>query len=122
MTQEASILDGIELAHFIVQTLEDKKGSDIVVLDLRPDTVIADFFVICSANSDRQAKALAENVREKVKETYKTLPVATEGKGNSGWVLLDYGEVIVHVFLEEERRFYNLEELWDKATVLVNIQ
>ncbi|MCA9903795.1 MAG: ribosome silencing factor [Anaerolineae bacterium] len=115
-------MDGLDLAHFIVQTLEDKKGADIVVLDLRPDTVIADFFVICSANSDRQAKALAENVREKVKETYQVLPVAMEGKGNSGWVLLDYGHVIVHVFLEEERRFYNLEELWNQATVLLNIQ
>jgi ribosome-associated protein len=92
------------------------------VLDLRPDAMIADYFIICSANSDRQAKALADNVREKVKETSKRLPFSIEGKSHSGWVLLDYGNVIVHVFLDEERRYYDLEGLWNQATVLLNIQ
>ncbi len=78
--------------------------------------------MIGSANSDRQAKALADAVREKVKESYARLPISVEGHANSGWVLMDYGNVVVHVFLEEERSFYNLEGLWTEATVLVSIQ
>jgi ribosome-associated protein len=117
-----SILDAQELARFAATTLEDKKGGDILVLELGAATPIADYFVICSANSDRQAKALADAVREKIKETYQRLPFSIEGKSNSGWVLLDYGNVVVHVFLEEERRYYNLEGLWNQATVLLNIQ
>jgi ribosome-associated protein len=92
------------------------------VLDLGPDALIADYFVICSANSDRQAKALAEHVRERIKTESQRLPFSIEGQSNSGWVLLDYGNVIVHVFLEEERRFYDLEGLWHTATVVLSIQ
>lgn len=120
---QGASLDGLELARFVAQTLEDKKAENIVILDLRPDAMIADYFVICSANSDRQAKALAENVREKIKEAAnRRLPFSVEGESNSGWVLLDYGDVIVHVFLDEERRYYDLEGLWNKAAVLLNIQ
>lgn len=86
------------------------------------DSPISDFFVIGSANSDRQAKALADAVREKVKETYARLPVSVEGQANSGWVLMDYGNVVVHLFLEEERRYYDLEGLWKQATVVLSIQ
>jgi ribosome-associated protein len=93
-----------------------------LLLDLGPETIIADYFVICSANSDRQAKALADAVRLRVKEEIKRLPFAIEGQAHSGWVLLDYGNVVVHVFLEEERSYYNLEELWKQATVLLTIQ
>ncbi len=84
--------------------------------------MIADYFVICSANSDRQAKALAEHVRERIKAEDQRLPFSIEGQSDSGWVLLDYGNVIVHVFLEEERRYYDLEGLWNKATVVLSIQ
>lgn len=78
--------------------------------------------MICTGNSDRQMKALADGVREAVKEKYARLPVSVEGKGDSGWVLMDYGDVIVHIFGEEEREFYNLEGFWSNANVLVNIQ
>jgi ribosome-associated protein len=115
-------LDGQELARFIAATLEDKKAEDIRVLDLGADNMVTDYFVISSANSDRQAKALADAVREKVKEAYQRLPVSVEGQANSGWVLMDYGHVVVHVFLEEERRYYDLEGLWNKATVVLSIQ
>ncbi len=93
-----------------------------MLLDLRPDAIIADFFVICTGNSDRQLKAIADGVREKIKEKHNRLPVGVEGKNDSGWVLMDYGDVLVHVFGAEERAFYDLEGFWKQANVLVNIQ
>lgn len=103
--------------------MEDKKAADIVLLDLRPDAIIADFFVICTGNSDRQLKALIDNIRESVKAQYSLLPYATEGVAESGWVLMDYGSVVVHVFLEEKRRFYDLEGLWRaESKVMLTIQ
>jgi len=106
-----------------VDTLEDKKGANIILLDLRPDTVIADFFVICTGTTDRQLKALTEYVREAVKERFSALPFAVEGTPESGWLLLDYSDVIVHLFLEEKRQYYDLEGLWSNvANVLLSIQ
>ena len=101
--------------------VEDKKAENIVLLDLRPDTIIADFFLLCNGNSDRQLKALVEYVRQGVRETYAKLPFSIEGQAESGWVLLDYGDVVVHLFLEEKRRYYDLEGLWQEANVLVSI-
>ncbi len=103
--------------------VEERKAEDIVLLDLRPDTVIADFFVLANGNSDRQLRALADYVREDVKENHKRLPVSTEGTPESGWVLLDYGDVIVHLFSEDQRDYYDLEGLWSKAgQVILSIQ
>jgi ribosome-associated protein len=84
--------------------------------------IIADFFVICTGNSDRQIKAVAEGVRMAIKEKYNRLPVSVEGESTSGWVLMDYGDVLVHIFGEEEREFYDLEGFWKQANVLVSIQ
>ena len=107
----------------IVDVVEDKKAEDIVLLDLRPDVVMADFFVICNGNSDRQLKALIDNVREAVKEKYGKLPFGVEGTADSGWVLMDYSDVVVHIFLEEKRQYYDLESLWSaEASVLLSIQ
>ncbi len=105
-----------------MNVVEDKKAENIVLLDLRPDVVIADFFVICTGNSDRQIKALIDYVREAMKEEYNRLPFSTEGVADSGWVLMDYGDVVVHIFAEEKRRYYDLEGLWRTANVLVSIQ
>lgn len=115
-------LDSLELARHIVNVVEDKKAENIVLLDLRPDVVIADFFVVCTGNSDRQIKALTDYVREAMKEEYNRLPFSTEGTADSGWVLMDYGDVVVHLFTEEKRRYYDLEGLWRTANVLVSIQ
>lgn len=115
-------LDSLEIARHIVDVVEDKKAEDIVLLDLRPDAIIADFFVICTGNSDRQLKALADNVRESVKENYGKLPFSVEGAAESGWVLMDYGDVVVHIFQEDKRLYYDLEGLWRSAHVLVSIQ
>jgi ribosome-associated protein len=86
------------------------------------DYNIADYFVLCTGNSDRQIKALAENVREAMKTKFGKLPGSVEGEGASGWVLMDYGDVIVHIFGEAEREYYNLEGLWRNANVLVTIR
>jgi ribosome-associated protein len=115
-------LDSLELARYIVDVVEDKKAEDIVLLDLRPDAIIADFFVVCNGNSERQLRALADNVRESVKEQYGKLPFSIEGATESGWILMDYGDIVVHVFLEEKRNYYDLEGLWRSAHVLVSIQ
>lgn len=92
------------------------------MLDLRPDAIIADYFVICTGNSDRQLRALADNVREQVKETYGKLPASVEGTPDSGWMLMDYGDTVVHLFQEEKRRYYDLEGMWRGAHVLLQIQ
>jgi ribosome-associated protein len=110
-----------------VNTLEDKKAENIVLLDLRPhglktDYAITDFFVICTGTSNRQIKALAENVREVIKTRFEKLPFAVEGEADSGWMLIDYGSVIIHIMGEEERRYYDLEGLWRHAQVLLSIQ
>ena len=84
--------------------------------------IIADFFIICTGNSDRQIKAVADGVREATKEKYARLPVSVEGESSSGWVLMDYGDILVHIFGEEEREFYDLEGFWKQANVLLSIQ
>lgn len=116
-------LDSLELARFIVDVAEDKKAADIVLLDLRPDAIMADFLVVCSGNSDRQLKALVDYVRTAVKETHDKLPFSTEGTPESGWILMDYSDVVVHLFLEEKRDYYDLEGFWrSEASVLLSIQ
>lgn len=91
-------------------------------MDLRPDAIIADFFVLCTGNSDRQLKALIDYVREGVKTRYNRLPYSIEGTSESGWVIVDYGDVVVHMFMEEKRNYYDLEGLWHEANVLLSIQ
>lgn len=115
-------LDSLELARHIVGVLDEHKAENIVLLDLRPDTVIADFFVICTGTSDRQLKALIEHVKGEVKEDCDRRAYSAEGKAGSGWLLLDYGDVVVHLFLGEVRRFYDLEGLWHEANIMVSIQ
>lgn len=107
--------------------MEDKKAENIILLDLtsqglKTDYTIADLFVICTGNSDRQIKALAENVREVVKILHEKLPSSVEGDTNSGWVLMDYGDIIVHIMTDEMRRYYDLEGLYRQANVLLSIQ
>ena len=117
------LLDSLDIARHIVEVVEDNKAEDILLLDLRPETIIADFFVICNGNSDRQIKALVEHVREAAKETFGRLPYSTEGTAESGWVLMDFGEIVVHIFLEDKRRYYDLEGLWRaESSILLKIQ
>lgn len=117
-----SALEPIELARRIVYVIEDKLGEDIVLLDLSDVSLFTDFFVICNGTSERQVRALAEGVREVTKQEFGLLPHHVEGEPFSGWVLLDYLDVVVHIFSPELRAFYDLEGLWNEAKVLVRMQ
>lgn len=112
----------IELARFIVDQIADKKGEDIVLLDVREQTLIADYFVICNGTSERQLKAIVDAVTENVKKQYRIPARYVEGNPTGGWVLIDYGDVIVHIFAPDRRAFYDLEGFWSEASVLVKIQ
>lgn len=106
---------GEQLARRIAELLDDKKGVDIAVLDVRGLANFADWFVFCSGRSDRQTKALHDSVREGMKEDPGMLPVHTEGERERRWILLDYGDVIAHIMVPEAREYYRLEELWADA-------
>lgn len=116
------VLDTVDLARLVVDLIADRKGEDIVLLDLRHVSVIADYFVIGSANSDRQINAIVDHIREEVKKRQTLYPLQIEGRGENGWVLMDYGSVIVHVFSPTLRKYYDLEGLWRDASVLVRMQ
>lgn len=103
-----------EYVHVAADAVEDKKARDVVVLDISGLSVIADYFIICSANSRTQVQAIADAVEGKMGE--KGVPCkGIEGMDDAKWVLLDFGDLVVHVFQEEERRFFDLERLWGDA-------
>src|SRR5438067_4713216 len=118
----ADSAEALSLARRIVDLASDKQASDIALLDIRGISLIADYFVICTAGSERQASAILKDMGEKLLEEFERKPLHTEGKPDSGWVLLDYGDVIVHVFSPTQRTFYNLEQLWATATPIVRLQ
>jgi ribosome-associated protein len=114
--------EALAVAKRIVDLASEKQASDIVLLDIRGVSLIADYFVICTAGSERQASAILRDLSDKLLEEFGRKPLHTEGKPDSGWVLLDYGDVIVHVFSPGQRSFYNLEQLWAAATPMVRLQ
>lgn len=101
----------------IIAAIQEKKGQHVVSLDLRKiNEAVADFFIICEAGSQPQIRAIAENVEHKVKEKCEESPYHHEGYHNLHWVLIDYVNVVVHVLLPENRKFYRLEEMWSDAS------
>ena len=97
-----------------VEAADNKRAEDIIALDVQNISLLADYFVIMQADSDRQVKAIAENIEEQAEEKgYDVLDV--EGKSGANWVLIDLGDVVAHVFKTETRKFYNLEKLWADA-------
>ncbi|MDQ6675497.1 MAG: ribosome silencing factor [Chloroflexota bacterium] len=115
-------IEALSLARGIVDLASDKLASEIVLLDIRGVSLVADYFVICTVGSERQASAILKDLSAKLLEEFGRKPLHTEGKPDSGWVLLDYGDVIVHVFSSAQRSFYNLEQLWASATPVVRLQ
>jgi ribosome-associated protein len=93
----------------------DKQADDVVILDVHELIVITDFFVICSAGTHRQVKTVIENVEERLRDRLGVRPVRREGEADAGWWLLDYIDVVVHVFGTDERSYYDLERLWRDA-------
>ncbi len=110
-----------ETARAIVDIVEEKKGEDIILIDIHEISDFADYFVICSGTSDRMLQALAKEVVEKMREKHR-LRGRIEGEAQDGWILVDYGDVILHLFSPDQRDYYRLEELWSKGKVLLRLQ
>jgi ribosome-associated protein len=111
-----------ELAIKVADILADSPASNTVVLDIRELSTISDYFVICSGENERQLRAIVRDIRDGLGEIGVHPKRSDEGSTSSGWLLLDYGSVIVHVFDADQRSFYRLEELWADAQTLVAIE
>ena len=107
-----------QIRDFVVRGMQEKKAHDIVVMDLRNvKNAICDYFVLCSGNSDTQIDAISTSIEEEVYKASQQDPWHKEGKTNREWILLDYVDVVAHVFQKERRAFYDLEQLWGDAEI-----
>lgn len=113
--------EALALAHRIVDLAADKKASDIVLLDIHALTSVADYLVICSGGSERQLGAITSGIIELLKDEG-VLPFGREGGPSAHWALIDYGSVVVHVMAPPEREYYQLEQLWSDAPLLLHVQ
>jgi ribosome-associated protein len=104
-----------ELLGEIARLAADKKAIDVVELDLREVLGYTDYFLICSGNTGRQAKAIHDGIVEGLKHEHETIPRRVEGSAHTGWILMDYLDVVVHIFTPQTREFYRLESLWGEA-------
>ncbi|MCI8763558.1 MAG: ribosome silencing factor [Lachnospiraceae bacterium] len=106
-----------EMVRLAIQSLEDKKGEDIRIIDIREVSVLADYFIIASGSNANQVQAMTDNVEEVLgKAGYE--PRQIEGYRSANWILMDYGDIIVHVFCREDRLFYDLERIWRDGKVV----
>jgi ribosome-associated protein len=124
MEGEAHVAEdgALGMAHRLVEVLEDKKGEDILLLDLVGECSFTDYFVIATGASERTLKALSNEVRKRMKDEFNGALGRQEGEPSSGWLLIDFGDVIVHLFSKDMRRYYQLEELWNRGRVLVRVK
>ena len=104
-----------------MDALEDKKGEDILLIDIKEIASFTDYFVICTGTSDRMLDALAKSVQDTVREKHKRKG-RIEGQSHDGWQVVDFGSVVVHLFSRDQRDYYRLEELWQEGKVLVRVQ
>lgn len=115
-------LDSLELARQAADFISDLKGENILVIDIHELTQIADYFVICNGTSDRQIRAIADKVQNGLRENSRTKPYRVDGEAQSGWILMDYGSVVVHIFSPEMRSYYNLEAFWREGKTVLRMQ
>ena len=101
--------------------MENKKGEDIILIDLQDIAIFADYFVICSGSSDRMIQALVDSAIDQVKKEFR-FNARVEGQSEDGWMLVDYGDIILHIFSPQRRDYYRLEELWSEGKVLLHVQ
>src|SRR3954452_1159792 len=126
-TAEATVVvyepdaEALALARRIVDLAEDKKATDIVLLEIGGLTSLADYFVICSGSSERQLGAIADGIAEALRDEG-VRPIGREGSASAHWMLLDFGAVIVHIMAPPEREFYQLERLWAEAPLLLRVE
>jgi ribosome-associated protein len=113
--QNSDAADSRHLAMTIAEAADDRKGVDIVILKVSEVSYLAEYFVVVSGLSNNQVRAIARSIEEKAEEDLHRLPIRTEGKVEGSWVVLDYGDVIAHVFMPQERDFYALEAFWGHA-------
>ena len=118
---EKNSLEALDFANILIDSISDKKGRDILLLDMREQSILSDYFLLCSASNDRQLKAIAEAVKEEAKEKAGISSTGYEGTPQSGWMLIDFGDLVIHVFSEEQRAYYNLEELWQKSHIVMRM-
>lgn len=106
----------------LVDSIVDKKGSDILLLDIRDHAAFADYFLICNGENERQLAALAEALASNAKQADEVAAPEMEGDPASGWMLIDFGDLVVHLFSPSKRAYYRLEDIWNQAHVVINIQ
>lgn len=107
----------LEMAQKAAEVLEDKKAGDITILDIKELSTIADYFVICHGNSSTQVQALASELKKKLQESGLEIK-NVEGYDTARWILLDIGDVVIHIFHKEEREYYNIERIWGDAAIV----
>lgn len=118
MTQKLK-LASLDLVNALVEGILEKKGEEILVLDLKKlPHAMADYFIICEASNERQVNAIADQLEREVRKKIKEKPWHVEGKENLEWVLIDYFNVVVHIFKKETRKFYALEDLWADGEIV----
>jgi ribosome-associated protein len=125
-TQQGVLVEGVQIdtapiAKIAVDAAADKKASDILLLDIREVTTFADYFVVCTGQNPRQIQAIADSIDEALKERGWEL-FQREGNSETGWILLDFGDIIIHIFSPKEREYYQLERLWGQAKTVVYLQ
>ena len=104
-----------QLARDIAEAADDKKAADIVLLKVTEVSYLTDYFVIATGFSTTQIKAICDSIEKQIEEKYRLFPLRVQGKNDARWIVIDYGEVIVHIFMQEEREYYNLEAFWGHA-------
>lgn len=120
MTENKSLNETDKILDSVIKGIQEKKGHHIVNLDLSNiENAVCNNFVVCHGDSSRQVAAIADSVQETVRKNTHEKPWHKEGEQNADWILLDYADVVVHIFREETRKFYNLEGLWADAKIAV---
>ena len=118
MTRAVTTVNSKELSQIAIQGIQEKKGKQICCLNLKEiENAVSDYFVICQGDSNTQVNAIAESVIKEVEEATGDRPWQTEGFKNAEWILIDYADVVIHVFQKQAREFYNLEGLWADAEI-----
>ncbi|MDD2352037.1 MAG: ribosome silencing factor [Candidatus Caldatribacteriota bacterium] len=104
-----------DIVRFFAETLEEKKAEDVIILDIRKISFIADYFIICTAQSPAHLKTLSNTILKELKEKEINRNLKFEGNPQTGWILLDCGDIVIHLFSKEKREYYHLEYIWQEA-------
>lgn len=118
MHKKNGAIDAESLSQIVVKGMKERKAKNVTIMDLREvKNAVADYFILCSGTSDTQLDAISESVEEEVYKTIKENPWKKEGKNNKEWILIDYVDVVAHIFKPDKRSYYALEEMWGDAKI-----